>query len=297
MDCNVFFVNNSFDLSLTVEKITESFAEASALIDKMSSDYVLFSKSNDFDEHIASAIAMRNYDEMGHLFSAVYDGKMSSTFSSPANSIEVTDIANATPPELDARLLGLYSSEGQTLTIDGERTIHNEFCLVSYCCGILAQNSRGHGEYAQAFKDIYTNLIFQTNSNEDKLLFDRINKMEGGFSNFIIGIMTCLTFLNRHSIIPDDSLKNIEQINAGLEVPVTPEGKGKGARKHNELKRDFYIDKVKYDNINCEFHCKLGYVDGAPTNGKPKPNRIYFGFLTPDKSEPRIAIAHIGDHL
>ncbi len=297
MKCNICFVDNSFDFSLKEEQVTESFAIAGALVDKMSSAFVQFSKSIDFDQHAAEVITSGIYDEVGHLFSALYDGKMSSIFTLTIDSIEATNIANTPPSELDSRLLGLYGSEGRVLTGNEGRSIYGESCLVSYSSKILSENARDHREYAQAFKDVYTNLIFLTNSDEDDLLFNRINKIQGGFSNFIIGITTCLEFLNSYTIIPDDSLKNIDYINAGLEVPVTPEGTGKNSRKRDELKRDFYIDKVKYENINCEYHCKLGYVDGGLTNGKAKPNRIYFGFLVPDKSGPKIAIAHIGDHL
>lgn len=297
MKSNVCFVSNSFDLSRPVEDVTESFAKASALIKKMSTDFVLFSKANDFDDSIAMAIATRGFDEMGHLYSAAYDGRMCSLVKSDFVSSKLTDISNKTPPELEHRWISLYSDVSTNqLTLSPIRTTYDEMSLVSYCTEILRKNVRSDDQYAYAFKDIYQNLFFRTNEEGTRLLFNRLNKISGGCKNFIIGITTCLEFMNGYSVIPNDSLKNIDEINGMLDVPVTPEGKGKGQRGKDELKRDFFINNVKYEHVNCEFHCKLQYKDGAPPNGQPKPYRIYFGFVKPGDLAERIAIAHIGEH-
>jgi len=297
MKCNVCFITDSFALDLPVEQITESFAEASALIAKMSTDFIEFSKACDFDEFIAMAIASRNLNEMGHLYSAAYDGNMSSPSKLELDSQHLTNITNNTPPVLADRWVGLYSENiDKQLSLQSNKTIYNEFSLVSYCSEIIVNYRRSHEDYAIAFDNVYKNLIFRTDIDGESLLFNKLNKMDGDYRNFALGMVTCLKFMNSYKVLPDDSLNNIEQINGSLNVPVTPEGRGKGHRDNNELKRDFYINKKKYANINCEFHCKLQYPDGAPSNGKPKPNRIYFGFIEPTKSVHKIAIAHIGDH-
>lgn len=292
MKCNISFIKNSFDLSQSIEKVTESFTEASELIAKMSTEFVIFSKSNDFDESIAMAIACRDFNETGHLYSVAYDRNMSSTYKVDRNSEDLIGIVNSSPPILDGRWIGIYKDSNRIGIVDHPiRIIFNEMSLVTYCSKILVKNRMPHNDLALSFKNIYKNLIFRTNELQDELLFNRLNNMDGDYQDFIFSITTCLEFFNNYSVIPDDSLKNIECINSALKIPVSPEGKGKGKRNNNELKRDFYIDKKKYENVNCEFHCKLQYPDRALGNGKPKPNRIYFGFI-----ENKIGIAHIGEH-
>ncbi|PMG54793.1 hypothetical protein BCU88_19340 [Vibrio splendidus] len=295
MKCNVCLVKDSIEFG-TVEEVTESFAKASALIGKMTTDFVHFSKSNDFDDFVGYSIATQGYDETGHLYVAAFDGNLSSTNVLELNSTEVISIAENNPPELEGRWIALYSDSASRKIAQRSKELTCEHSLTLFCSDIVRQNKRHHKDYAIAFKDIYQNLIFRTDDKEEELLFNRMSKIDGGYDNYILTMMDCLGYMNSYEIIPDDSLKNIEQINGGLGVSVTPEGKGKGKRPTNELKRDFYINSIKYENVNCEYHCKLQYPDGAPSNGKPKSNRIYFGFITAKNSGPKIAIAHIGEH-
>lgn len=296
MKCNVCFIPRSFDLNSAVEELTEQFAEASSLVGKMSTDFVQFSKSADFDETLALAICSRP-SEIGHIYSAAYDGNMSSTVKLEQDAAAVFAIANHKPPELDERWVTLYSSkESVVLTSNPHQTIYSEKSLVGFCSYVLVENIPKNEELAaQSFQNIYQNLEFRTDESEENLLFNRLSKFDGGYASFIKSITSSLEAMNHYEIIPDDSLKNIDCLNALLPVSVTPEGKGKSNRGIDELKRDFYINGSKYEKVNCEYHCKFEYADGLSTNGKPKPNRLYFGFLKLD-GKTKIAVAHIGEH-
>ncbi|HAS8628764.1 TPA: hypothetical protein I7793_06240 [Vibrio vulnificus] len=297
MKCNVCFVPSSFDYNASIEELTENFANASILVGKMSTNFVQFSKSSDFDASLAMAICNRPGGEIGHIYSAAYDGNMNSTVKLIQDEAAIITIANSRPPELDERWVTLYSSkESVVLTSDPSQTVYSEKKLVGYCTYILVENIPGNGELAaKNFKDIYQNLEFRTDDSEEKLLFNRLSKFDGGYENYIKSITSSLEAMNHYEVIPDDSLKNVDHLNSLLSVSVTPEGKGKSNRGVDELKRDFYIDGSKYEKVNCEFHCKFEYADGLATGGKPKSNRLYFGFLK-QEAKTKIAIAHIGEH-
>ncbi len=296
MKCNVCFIPNSFDFNSTVEELTEQFAEASALVGKMSSDFVQFSKSADFDNTLALAICSRT-SEVGHIYSAAYDRHMSSTVKLEQDEAAVLAIANQVPPELDGRWVTLYSSKGiDVLTSNPRQTIRSEKDLVAFCSSILIENIPMNEDVAaQSFRNIYQNLEFRTDESEKKLLFNRLSKFDASYESYIKSITSSLEAMNHYDLIPDDSLKNIDCLNALLPVPVTPEGKGKSNRGVDELKRDFYIKGSRYEKVNCEYHCKFEYADGLSTSGKPKSNRLYFGFLKLD-GKTKIAVAHIGEH-
>ncbi|HHX8715863.1 hypothetical protein [Vibrio alginolyticus] len=297
MKCNVSFIPSSFDFNSAIEELTVQFAQASALVGKMSTDFVQFSKSADFDDSLALAICSRANGEIGHIYSAAYDGNMSSTVKLEQDEATVLAIANNESPELDERCITLYSAkESAVLTSNPLQTIYSEEVLVGFCSNILIENVPKNDEVtAKSFQDIYQNLVFRTDESEEKLLFNRLSKFDGGYESYIKSITSSLGTMNHYEIIPDDSLKNIDCLNGLLSVSVTPEGKGKSKRGADELKRDFYINGSKYEKVNCEYHCKFEYADGLSTNGKPKPNRLYFGFLKLD-GKIKIAVAHIGEH-
>ncbi|EHH2477106.1 hypothetical protein KY858_004496 [Vibrio vulnificus] len=297
MKCNVSFIPSSFDFNSAIEELTDQFAKASALVGKMSTDFVQFSKSADFDDLLALAICSRANGEIGHIYSAAYDGNMSSTVKLEQDGAAVLAITNNRSPELDKRWVTLYSAkEGVILTSNPLQTIYSEEVLVGFCSNILIYNVPKNDEVAaQSFQDIYQNLVFRTDESGEKLLFNRLSKIDGGYVNYIKSITSSLSAMNNYELIPDDSLKNIDLLNVLLPVSVTPEGKGKSQRGVDELKRDFYINGCKYEKVNCEYHCKFEYPDGLSTSGKPKSNRLYFGFLKLD-SKTKIAVAHIGEH-
>ena len=301
MNASVCFTPKSFNFNLSQESVASSLEDSSALIEKMANDFISFFKSSDFDEHAAIELYKQDATlDAGAIMSILYDQQMGKANSIELNEQSVTQQANSTPPVYQQTWLSLYSSDVNTeLTAKAYQTIHSEKCLVSYCSEILVNNPRTHQEYATNFVEIYNNLIFLDNpKNKDYKTFDSIRKMDGGYGQFIKGITDCLCYMNNYSIILNDSLKNIDVINASLSVPVTPEGTGKNKRTIKALKRDFVIGNILYSNVNCEFHCKLDYIDSANGNGTRLYNRIYFGFFNRiDPEKPKIAIAHIGEHL
>lgn len=301
MKASVCFTPKSFNFNLCQDDIAFSLKSASALIKKMSQGFVTFFKSSDFDESAAIELFKQDASlDAGAVMSLLYDQQMSKASSIDLDEHSVTQHANTSPPVYLQTWISLYSSDINTvLTTNAARTVHSEECLVHYCSEVLVNNPRSHQEYADSFVEVFNNLIFLDNpGHKNYKTFDSIRKMDGGYAQFIKGITDCLCYMNNYLIIPNDSLRNIGVINASLSVPVTPEGTGKNKRTIKALKRDFFIGKVDYKNVNCEFHCKLDYIDGANGNGTRLYNRIYFGFfnrIDPDK--PQIAIAHIGEHL
>jgi hypothetical protein len=301
MKASVCFTPKSFDFNLNQETVALSLQASSVLIEKMGGGFVAFFKSSDFDSHAAIELFKQDAPlDAGAIMSLLYDQQMGKASVIELDENNVTQQTNTSPPVYRNTWLSLYSSDSNTvLTVNVDRTIHSESCLVNYCSDILVNNPRGHKEYADSFVDVFNNLIFLDNSaHKDYKTFDSIRKMDGGYGQFIKGITDSLSYMNNYSIIPNDSLKNVGVINASLSVPVTPEGTGKNKRTIKALKRDFFIDKVEYKNVNCEFHCKLDYIDSANGNGNRLYNRIYFGFFNRiDPNKPKIAIAHIGEHL
>lgn len=301
MRASVCFTPKSFDFTLNQEDIALSLKSSSALIEKMSRGFVAFFKSSDFDEHAALELFKQDATlDAGAIMSLLYDKQMGKASLIELDENNVTQQVNITPPVYRQTWLSLYSSDTNTaLTVDTDRTIYSETCLVNYCSDILVSNPRGHKECADSFLLIYKNLLFLDYPKHALYkTFDSIRKIEGGYASFIKGITDCLSYMNAYKIIPHDSQNNIRNLKASLYFPVTPEGKGKNKRKIKALKRDFLIDNTKYEGVNCEYHYKLEQIDGACGNGTYYFNRIYFGFfnrIDPDK--PKIAIAHIGEHL
>ncbi len=301
MKASVCFTPQSFDFNLTEEEIFFSLKAASGLIENMSKGFVSFFKSSDFDSNAAEKIYSENMGlDGGAIMSLLYDQQMNKASLIRLNETEVIYEANITPPVYMDTWISIYSSDQNVEIADlPGRTIYSEKCLVKHCSEVLVSNQMTHQEYAKSFVEIFNNLIFLDNPKHiNNKTFDSIRKLEGGYAKFIKGITDCLNYMNVYEIIPYDSKKNIDQLNANLDFPVTPEGKGKNKRTIKALKRDFLVDNVKYDSVNCEYHYKLERLDGAAGKGTYYFNRIYFGFFNRiDINNPKIAIAHIGEHL
>ncbi|MDO6428628.1 hypothetical protein Q4489_16570 [Thalassotalea sp. 1_MG-2023] len=301
MKVGVCFTPNSFNFNLSQMDLVSSLKAVSNLIEKMDKGFVTFLKSNDFDEHAATEV-YKQVDSLdaGAIMSLLYDQQMNKASTIPRNEPEVNTIVNAASPVYNSLWLSLYSYDIQkTLTTAANRTIHSEKSLVHYCSEVLVNITRSHNEYAEAFIQIYQNLLFLDNpQNSSNKTFDSIRKIEGGYTCFIKGITECLSYMNSYEIIPHDSHRNIANLNASLTFALTPEGTGKNKRQLKALKRDFLINGIEYKNVNCEYHYKLERIDGANGNGTYFYNRIYFGFFNRiDEEAPQIAIAHIGEHL
>lgn len=292
-------VPQAFDFSSGIENLTFSLKEFLKLRDKMASDFIIFTRSNDFYIQIAEEFNSGSI-ENGWAMSFFFDGfnKINEVDLSVGDLFE---IANSSPPIHNGRWISLYNSRADmSLLINNKNSISSEQDLVDYCTHILTENKREHSLYSRDIQDIYKNIIFLNYPDHAQYKsFDSLRKMEGGYKNFQGAISRFLCFVNSYTVIPDDSLKNIEIMNASsLDFPVTPEGKGKKKRAAKDLKRDFLINNVVYKDINCEFHYKLERIDGANGNGQYYFNRIYFGFFKQlDPKKPKICIAHIGEHL
>lgn len=301
MKASVCFTPQSFDFKLDEEHILAYLKSASELVGKMSNGFVSFLKSSEFDSSAAEIIFQRESSfEAGAVMSLLYDQKMSKARTIELNEDEVIECVNTTPPIFDNTWGAVYFSEPTDGFIyQPSRMIYSEKCLVDYCSEILVENPRGHNEYATSLVEIYNNLIFLDNPRLVRnTTFDSIRKIEGGYAKFIRGITDCLRYMNEYKVIAHDSKNNIDQLNACLDFPVTVEGGGKNKRIIKALKRNFLINSVAYDDVNCEYHYKLERIDGAKGNGTYYFNRIYFGFFNRiDENRPKIAIAHIGEHL
>lgn len=300
MKARVCFIPQSFNFGREQEEVAQAISQSSALIKRMwrKEGFVQFSKSNDFDEYAANELFKHDSPlDGGAIMSQLYDQDMSkaSTLEDVDDSTAIQK-ANTIVPVVDGAWLCLYSSNPEVgLTSDPLRTICSENSLVEFCSKVLVENTYPHSQYAEVFVQIYQNLIFLSNSGQT---FDSIRKIEGGYRDFIEGITDCLKYMNQYSVIPHDSQQNIINLNTGLRFPVTPEGAGKNKRKIAALKRDFLIDGTVYTDVNCEYHYKLERIDRANGNGTYYFNRIYFGFFNRiDRNNPKIAIAHIGEHL
>ncbi|GFK53867.1 hypothetical protein [Vibrio cholerae] len=304
MKANICFVLESFDFSKEQESVALSIKASSELVDKYVKDngFIVFSKSNDFDEHAANELYQQpQHLDAGTIMGLLYDANMGKASTIDGlNSKGVISLVDSDVPEHNGAWMSLYSSDSNNLlTTKMHRNVTNEKTLVKFCSDVLVNNPRSPGEYAQSFVQLYRNLIFLDHpAHRYNKTFDSIRKIEGGYQSFIQGITNCLNFMDQYEIIPHDSQENITNLNANLEFPVTPEGKGKIKRKIAALKRDFLIGNVEYKNVNCEYHYKLERIDGANGNGTYYYNRIYFGFFNRiDSENPKIAIAHIGEHL
>lgn len=304
MKANICFVSESFDFTKGQESVALSIKAASELVEKYFEDdgFIAFSKANDFDALAASELYQQpQHLDAGTIMGLLYDANMGKASTiTELDSGEVKALVDSAKPEYSGAWMSLYSSDSNNaLAAQEHRNVSGDKSLVKFCSDMLVNNPRPHAEYAQDFVQLYQNLIFLDYPGHRYYeTFDCIRKMEGGYQSFIRGITDCLNFMDQYEIIPRDSQNNITNLNANLDFPVTPEGKGKNKRTIAALKRDFLIDDVEYKNVNCEYHYKLERIDGANGKGTYYFNRIYFGFFNRiDPENPKIAIAHIGEHL
>lgn len=304
MKANICFVPQSFDFSKEQKDLALSIKASSEIIKKYfkNEGFISFSKSNDFYASAAHELYKQPaHLDAGTIMGLLYDANMGKASTiADLDSQAVVALVDAAKPEYDGAWMSLYSSDSNnTLTTQLQRNIVDDGSLVKFCSGVLVNNPRTHGEYAKSFVQLYRNIIFlDYPTHKTNKTFDSIRKIEGGYQSFIQGITDCLTFMDQYEIIPRDSQNNLNNLNANLNFPVTPEGTGKNQRKIASLKRDFLINNVEYKNVNCEYHYKLERIDGANGKGAYFFNRIYFGFFNRiDPENPQIAIAHIGEHL
>ncbi|EAB6416584.1 hypothetical protein D6S13_10965 [Salmonella enterica subsp. enterica] len=282
---NLSFEEDNLDILTKILRLQE-------FVSKVCSDFKKFFRSNTFDQKFIEFIMSTSSDH-GGLMNEFYKIK-SEVLDLNCENLQL--LINNTPPIHLGRLLSVYKDPLCTSPISGTTGfIENEEDLILFCKGILENHPTSSEEYASAIQEVFKNIIFLDNP---PYTFNAIDKMEGGYVNFLKGITEFLYFVNGYKIIPNDSLNNINAMKASLIYPVTPEGGGKNRRSIGELKRDFKVKGVIYKNINCEFHYKLEYEDGCNKTGTYRFNRIYFGFFNKIPTEdPKIAIAHIGDHL
>lgn len=298
MKAGVCLFLESFSLDKGEKIILEQLSHLRGLMARMNSEFINFYKSNEYDCKLATMFYSTSPD-MAWMMGQFYDiGKIDIL---PMNCDDLMKIIDSESPVYNSRMLYMYNSIGNTTsTKTRESTILNEEELVRICRYILDKYPRNSVEYGEHIKDIFKNLIFLENNAHPKFkTFNNMDKIEGGFELFHKSITDFLFFCNNYQVIPGDSIQNLKNMNAALIYIVCEEGGGKSARKAGELNRDFVIDNVMYTNVNCEFHYKLLYEDGMNRRGKRySGNRIYFGFINKIKgSIPRIAIAHIGNHL
>ncbi|KZN28797.1 hypothetical protein N480_08510 [Pseudoalteromonas luteoviolacea S2607] len=304
MKATICFVSESFDFSKEQESVALSIKATSELVEKYFKDdgFIVFAKANDFDSLAAIELYQQpQHLDAGTIMGLLYDANMGKA--STINELDsegVKALVDSSKPEYNGTWVSLYSSDSNNaLTSREHRNVSGGKSLVKFCSDVLVNNPRPHAEYAQDFVQLYQSLIFlDYPGHQNNETFDSIRKIEGGYQSFIRGITDCLNFMDQYEIIPRDSQNNINILNANLDFTVTPEGTGKNKRTIAALKRDFLIDDVEYKNVNCEYHYKLERIDGANGKGTYYFNRIYFGFFNRiDPENPKIAIAHIGEHL
>lgn len=304
MNANICFVSGSFDFSKEQESVALSIKASAELVKKyfQNNGFIAFSKSNDFDTLAATELFQQpQHLDAGIIMGLLYDANMGKASTiADLDSGDVIALVDSVEPEHDGAWMSLYSSDSNnTLITQIHRNVSDDKSLARFCSDVLVNNPRPHTEYAQNFVQLYQNLIFLDHpEHKNNASFDSIRKIKGGYQLFIRGITDCLNFMDQYKVIPHDPQQNITNLNANLDFPVTPEGTGKKTRKINALKRDFLIDGVEYKEVNCEYHYKLERVDGGSGKGTYYYNRIYFGFFDKkDPENPKIAIAHIGEHL
>jgi hypothetical protein len=304
MKATICFVPQSFDFSKSEDVVAQSIKTSSDMIGKYYKEkgFLSFAKSNDFDVNAATELYRQPaHLDAGTIMKELYDANMGkATCIADLDSTAIVRLVDTDRPEHKGAWLSLYSSvPSNILTTKPLRNIVDGEAIVQFGSDVLVNNPRTHGEYAQSFVQLYRNLIFlDYPGHKQNTTFDSIRKTEGGYQSFIQGIIDCLTFMDQYEIIPHDSQDNINNLKANLDFPVTPEGAGKNKRTIAALKRDFLINNIEYKNVNCEYHYKLEQIDGSNGKGTYYFNRIYFGFFNKiDPKNPKIAIAHIGEHL
>ncbi|EJZ8831265.1 TPA: hypothetical protein ACNMRT_004869 [Klebsiella pneumoniae] len=298
MKAGVCLFLESFSLDRGEKIILEQLSHLRSLMARMNSEFIKFYKSNEYDCKLATMFYSTSPD-MAWMMGQFYDmGKIDTL---PMDCDNLLKIINSVPPVYNSRMLYMYNSIDNTIVTENRQsTVLNEKELVIICRNILDSFPTEYIEYGNSVKDIFKNLIFLENQEHPTFkTFNSMNKIKGGFENFIRGITEFLFVVNNYEVIPQDTFKNIKQMSALLRYELCEEGGKKSERKQGELNRDFKIGNIVYKDINCEFHYKLSYKDGQFNKGTYyNDNRIYFGFFNRiDPSKPMIAVAHIGEHL
>ncbi|EGO3804251.1 hypothetical protein ABGR78_004682 [Escherichia coli] len=298
MKAGVCLFLESFSLDKDEYILIQQISELKKLMNRMNSEFTKFCKSNEFDSKLALSLCSTSSD-IGGLMSQFYDMGKVEVLSLGCN--DLLNVINSIPPLYNTRMLYMYNSKDNLiLTTMRDSTIINEEELVMHCRKILDAYPRDNVEYGKNIQDIFKNIIFMNNEDHEEFkTFNSMDRIDGGFENFHKSITEFLFFCNNYEVIPGDSAQNLKNMDSALIYTVCEEGGGKSGRNAGELNRDFVIDKVKYTDINCEFHYKLLYKDGQNRKGKRySGNRIYFGFFNKIEGQPpRIAISHIGKHL
>lgn len=295
MKANVFFTLHSFSFNGATGPLIESLVVASSIVKKMESDkFIQFSKSSDFYNDVTNKMyGPGAVPEAGVLMSLVYDGALNNTSTREFTSEEVVNIVNKQLPILDNRWVAIYGTLPDFININYPiRNVITEKNIIEYSKVIVKSNKLTPNEYSEAFEGIYRNFIFHPNYND-------VNNISGGCDKFIDGVFEMFDAMNDHIPKDGDTEEDITHLNKKIKFTTCEEGGGKKGRKNNDKKLDFEfeIDGVKSD-YNCEYHCKLEFMDGQYKTGKyHDDNRMYFGFYKPEGKANKFLIAHLGDHL
>ncbi len=294
MKVDIFFSSDSFDFDSPVEKLFESLAESTALIGRLDSElFIKFSKTSDFyDNTIEKLYGDNAIPESGLLSSLIYDGNMSKAKVRDVTSPDVIDLINGTTPEYDNCWLSLYGELATNININySVRNVKTESDIMIFAKHTLQSNTYDEKGYADAFEGIYRNLIFHTDYND-------IKNITGGCESFLHGILEMFDVMNCFIPSDGDVKGDVSRLNSKIKFTTCEEGGGKKNRKgEDKLDFKFEIDGIE-KTYNCEFHCKLEYIDNQYKTGKyHKDNRMYFGFYNEENKINKILIAHLGDHL
>lgn len=296
MKANVCFITYSFNFNSTEKEFTESLHLANDLVNKMSSDFIQFSISNDLiNKFIEECYTLNKFIEVGALASIFYDRLMSKAKIIDLNSDELIEHTNIDPPEHENRYLSIYGNMIPGINeTDKNKIIFTVQDLINYSKSIVIMNTYNAQGYADAFKNIYRNLVFHPNYN-------KIDQITSGCKNFIIGIFEMFDVMNSYTPKDGDPKEDISYLNTQIKFLTCEEGGSKKRRKTEDTKLDFSFDfKDSQSMYNCEYHCKLEYMDDQYKTGKyHNNNRMYFGFYKTNNPENinRILIAHLGGHL
>jgi hypothetical protein len=297
MKSDVFFISGSFDFDSPIEELFSSLIEASVLVEKFSSEgFVKFSNSSDFyNDVIDKLYGPNSIPESGLLAALIYDGGMSKAAMRELTSNEIVDYLNQDVAAYEGFWLSIYGSLPDSITINNpERNVLNEIDIIEYSKSIIISNDYNSDGYADAFKGIYRNIEFHPNYNN-------IKNITGGCNNFINGILEMFDVINSRTPKDGDVKEDIDFFEKNIKFTTCEEGGGKKKRKTEDKKLNFTFSIDGVESLyNCEYHCKLEYIDKQYKKGKyHKDNRMYFGFYKPEgkKKSNKTLIAHLGGHL
>jgi hypothetical protein len=287
---NIFFISDSFNFNSSFEELFLSLRNAALIVNKMKSEkFVNFSKSSDFYDYALNKLYSDNiHHEAGQLASLLYDGDIGKVKLRDVNSEDIINLINEETPELDQHWIAIYGCLPPSINISyAVRNVNSELDIINYSQIILKNNNYTSHEYAEAIEGIYRNLIFHPEYNN-------LDNIQGGYHNFTDGILEMFSFMNAYIINDGNAKLDISVLDKNFKFKTCEEGGGKQRRK---IEIEFEIDGTK-KSYNCEFHCKLEFLDGQYKTGKYYDmNRMYFGFYKPQDKHNQFLIAHLGGHL